>query len=68
MAPCQFGMEYGCAAEAGVDLPAVLATTLSTIAPRHAGAYPTARILVANDTNFVREKRQRFPSRAATGN
>ncbi len=30
--------------------------------------YPTARILVADETNFVKEKRQRFIARAATGN
>ncbi|MGO7401974.1 lactate dehydrogenase (plasmid) [Rhizobium ruizarguesonis] len=30
--------------------------------------YPTARILVADETNFVREKRHRFLSRAATAN
>ncbi|MFT9159458.1 MAG: DEAD/DEAH box helicase family protein [Acetobacter sp.] len=30
--------------------------------------YPTARILVADETNFVKEKRQRFLARAATGN
>ncbi|MBB2199965.1 lactate dehydrogenase, partial [Gluconacetobacter sp. 1c LMG 22058] len=29
--------------------------------------YPTAKILVADETNFVREKRQRFLARAATG-
>ncbi len=29
--------------------------------------YPTARILVADETNFVKAKRQRFLSRAATG-
>ena len=28
--------------------------------------YPTARILVADETNFVKEKRARFLSRAAT--
>ncbi|OWK25544.1 hypothetical protein AJ87_08980 [Rhizobium yanglingense] len=30
--------------------------------------YPNARILVADDTNFVKEKRHRFLSRAATAN
>jgi len=30
--------------------------------------YPTARILVADETNFVKAKRQRFLARAATGN
>ena len=30
--------------------------------------YPNARILVADETNFVKEKRQRFLARAATGN
>ncbi|PWI49873.1 lactate dehydrogenase [Rhizobium phaseoli] len=30
--------------------------------------YPDARILVADETNFVKEKRHRFLSRAATGN
>ena len=30
--------------------------------------YPTARILVADETNFVKEKRHRFLSRAATAN
>lgn len=30
--------------------------------------YPTARILVADETNFVKAKRQRFIARAATGN
>ncbi|QAY80482.1 helicase-related protein [Sphingosinicella sp. BN140058] len=30
--------------------------------------YPTARILVADETNFARPKRQRFLARAATGN
>ncbi|MBB2164558.1 DEAD/DEAH box helicase family protein [Gluconacetobacter sp. 1b LMG 1731] len=30
--------------------------------------YPTAKILVADETNFVKEKRQRFLARAATGN
>ncbi|KAA3448179.1 lactate dehydrogenase [Mesorhizobium sp. SARCC-RB16n] len=30
--------------------------------------YPSARILVADETNFVREKRRRFLSRAATAN
>jgi hypothetical protein len=29
--------------------------------------YPTARILVADETNFIKEKRHRFLSRAATG-
>jgi N12 class adenine-specific DNA methylase len=29
--------------------------------------YPNARILVADDSNFVKEKRQRFLARAATG-
>ena len=29
--------------------------------------YPNAKILVADETNFVREKRQRFLARAATG-
>lgn len=30
--------------------------------------YPTARILVADETNFVKEKRHRFMARAATAN
>ena len=30
--------------------------------------YPTANILVADETNFVKEKRQRFLARAATAN
>ncbi len=30
--------------------------------------YPNARILVADETNFVKEKRHRFLSRAATAN
>ncbi|WP_163366596.1 hypothetical protein, partial [Klebsiella aerogenes] len=30
--------------------------------------YPNARILVADETNFVMEKRHRFLSRAATAN
>ncbi len=30
--------------------------------------YPTARILVADETNFVKEKRSRFLARAATAN
>ena len=30
--------------------------------------YPTANILVADDTNFVKDKRQRFLARAATAN
>ena len=30
--------------------------------------YPTARILVADETNFVKEKRARFLARAATAN
>jgi N12 class adenine-specific DNA methylase/adenine-specific DNA methylase len=30
--------------------------------------YPTARILVADESNFVKEKRQRFLARAATAN
>ena len=30
--------------------------------------YPNAQILVADETNFVKEKRQRFLARAATGN
>ncbi len=29
--------------------------------------YPNAKILVADETNFVKEKRQRFLARAATG-
>lgn len=41
---------------------------LAQIAREFLMLYPTARILVADDTNFVREKRQRFLSRAATGN
>ncbi|GBR52893.1 hypothetical protein AA11825_2362 [Acetobacter pomorum DSM 11825] len=30
--------------------------------------YPTARIMVADETNFVKAKRQRFIARAATEN
>jgi N12 class adenine-specific DNA methylase len=30
--------------------------------------YPTANILVADETNFVKDKRQRFLARAATSN
>jgi N12 class adenine-specific DNA methylase len=30
--------------------------------------YPNARILVADETNFVKEKRHRFLSRASTAN
>ncbi|WP_454883035.1 helicase-related protein [Sphingomonas oryzagri] len=41
---------------------------LAQIAREFLMLYPTARILVADDTNFVREKRQRFLGRAATGN
>lgn len=41
---------------------------LAQIAREFLMLYPTARILVADDTNFVREKRQRFLARAATGN
>ena len=40
---------------------------LAQIAREFLMLYPTARILVADDTNFVREKRQRFLARAATG-
>ncbi|WP_264996502.1 hypothetical protein, partial [Kozakia baliensis] len=29
--------------------------------------YPNARILVADETNFIKAKRQRFLARAATG-
>lgn len=41
---------------------------LAQIAREFLMLYPTARILVADDTNFVRDKRQRFLARAATGN
>ena len=41
---------------------------LAQIAREFLMLYPTARILVADDTNFVKEKRQRFLARAATGN
>ena len=41
---------------------------LAQIAREFLMLYPTARILVADDTNFVRGKRQRFLARAATGN
>lgn len=41
---------------------------LAQIAREFLMLYPTAQILVADDTNFVREKRQRFLARAATGN
>ncbi|WP_454887903.1 helicase-related protein [Sphingomonas oryzagri] len=41
---------------------------LAQIAREFLMLYPTARILVADDTNFVRDKRQRFLGRAATGN
>lgn len=41
---------------------------LAQIAREFLMLYPTARILVADDTNFVREKRQRFLARATTGN
>lgn len=41
---------------------------LAQIAREFLMLYPTAQILVADDTNFVREKRQRFLARATTGN
>lgn len=41
---------------------------LAQIAREFLMLYPTARILVADDTNFVKEKRRRFLARAATGN
>jgi N12 class adenine-specific DNA methylase len=41
---------------------------LAQIAREFLMLYPTARILVADDTNFVKEKRQRFLARATTGN
>jgi N12 class adenine-specific DNA methylase len=40
---------------------------LAQIAREFLMLYPTARILVADDTNFVKEKRRRFLARAATG-
>ncbi|MBV2149926.1 lactate dehydrogenase [Sphingobium sp. AS12] len=40
---------------------------LAQIAREFLMLYPTAQILVADDTNFVREKRQRFLARATTG-
>ncbi|MDT9081673.1 hypothetical protein RSW80_26960, partial [Escherichia coli] len=39
---------------------------LAQIAREFLMLYPTAQILVADDTNFVREKRQRFLARATT--
>ncbi len=41
---------------------------LAQIAREFLMLYPTARILVADDTNFIKEKRRRFLARAATGN
>jgi N12 class adenine-specific DNA methylase len=41
---------------------------LAQIAREFLMLYPTARILVADDTNFVKEKRQLFLARATTGN
>ncbi|KAJ8137910.1 hypothetical protein OY671_008877, partial [Metschnikowia pulcherrima] len=41
---------------------------LAQIAREFSMLYPTARISVADDTNFVKEKRQRFSARATTGN
>jgi N12 class adenine-specific DNA methylase len=41
---------------------------LAQIAREFLMLYPTARILVADDSNFVRDKRQRFLARATTGN
>jgi len=41
---------------------------LAQIAREFLMLYPTARILVADDANFVKEKRQRFLARATTGN
>lgn len=40
---------------------------LAQIAREFLMLYPTARILVADDTNFVKEKRRRFLARATTG-
>lgn len=41
---------------------------LAQIAREFLMLYPTARILVADDTNFIKEKRRRFLARATTGN
>ncbi|PJG47237.1 lactate dehydrogenase [Sphingobium sp. LB126] len=41
---------------------------LAQIAREFLMLYPTARILVADDTNFAKEKRRRFLARATTGN
>ncbi|EGG79265.1 Modification methylase TaqI [Gluconacetobacter sp. SXCC-1] len=41
---------------------------LAQIAREFLMLYPTARILVADETNFEKAKRQRFLARAATGN
>jgi N12 class adenine-specific DNA methylase len=41
---------------------------LAQIAREFLMLYPTARILVADDTNFVKDKRRRFLARATTGN
>ncbi|RIA46179.1 N12 class adenine-specific DNA methylase [Hephaestia caeni] len=41
---------------------------LAQIAREFLMLYPTARILVADDTNFIGDKRRRFLARAATGN
>jgi len=42
--------------------------TLAQMAREFLMLYPTAKILVADETNFVKDKRQRFLARAATGN
>lgn len=52
----------------GKPMIAVPNHCLAQIAREFLMLYPTARILVADDTNFVGEKRQRFLARAATGN
>lgn len=41
---------------------------LAQVAREFLALYPTARILVADDTNFTKDKRARFLSRAATAN
>ena len=41
---------------------------LSQVSREFLQLYPTARILVADETNFVKEKRSRFLARAATAN
>lgn len=41
---------------------------LAQVAREFLALYPTARILVADETNFTKDKRQRFLARAATAN